>query len=60
MATVRGKTGVKFEIEEGLTIEPKENGVKITGEPESLGKAIYFLLTKPSFFLNRQSEGVHK
>jgi len=38
-----------------ITIEPKENGVKITGEPKSIGKVIYQILTKPSLFFFSQS-----
>ena len=39
-----------------LTIEPKEDGIKINGEPKSLGKAIYQLLTKPSLFFFPKSK----
>ena len=30
-----------------ITLEPTEDRIKISGEPKSLGKAIYHILTKP-------------
>ena len=39
-----------------ITIEPTEEGIKISGNPKSLGKAIYQLLTKPSLFFFPKSE----
>ena len=39
-----------------ITLEPKEDGIKINGEPKSLGKAIYQLLTKPSLFFFPKSK----
>jgi len=38
-----------------ITVEPKENGMKTTGEPESIGEVIYQILTKPSLFFFSQS-----
>ena len=39
-----------------ITLEPTEEGIRISGNPKSLGKAIYQLLTKPSLFFFPKSE----
>lgn len=39
-----------------ITLEPMEEGIKISGEPKRLGEAIYQILTKPSLFFFPKSK----